>query len=43
MMRPAVNISLQNNRADTPKFAGANPRGIRITAMMDGADFAEPI
>lgn len=39
IMRPAVNITLELNRAEAPKFAGANLRGIRMTAMMDGADF----
>jgi uncharacterized protein YjbI with pentapeptide repeats len=39
MMRPAVNVSLDRNSAEAPKFAGAKLRGIRMTAMMDGADF----
>lgn len=39
ILRPAVNVSLDRNRAEAPKFAGANLRGIRMTAMMDGADF----
>ncbi|MGL4396756.1 MAG: pentapeptide repeat-containing protein [Hyphomicrobium sp.] len=39
VMRPSVNISLERNKEDAPKFAGANLRHIRITAMMDGADF----
>lgn len=39
LLRPSVNIMLDKNRADAPKFAGANLRGIRLTAMMDGADF----
>ncbi len=39
LMRPSINISLDRNRADAPKFAGANLRAIRLTAMMDGADF----
>jgi uncharacterized protein YjbI with pentapeptide repeats len=39
MLRPDVNISLESNASEAPKFSGANLRGIRITAMMDGGDF----
>lgn len=39
LMRPSVNTQLGINSADAPKFAGANLRYIRLTAMMDGADF----
>lgn len=39
LMRPSIYTSLYGNREDAPKFAGANLRGIRMTAMMDGADF----
>ncbi len=39
LMRPSVNTTLGSNSQDAPKFAGANLRHIRITAMMDGADF----
>ncbi len=39
LLRPSVNVALDRNPRDAPKFAGANLRGIRITAMMDGADF----
>lgn len=39
MMRPSINIALDRNRSEAPKFAGANLKGIRLTAMMDGADF----
>ncbi len=39
ILRPAINISLEQNRSDAPKFPGANLRGARITAMMDGVDF----
>ncbi len=40
LMRPSVNTTLESNSQDAPKFAGANLRHIRITAMMDGADFS---
>ncbi len=39
IMRPSVYTTLDANREEAPKFSGANLRGIRITAMMDGADF----
>jgi uncharacterized protein YjbI with pentapeptide repeats len=39
MLRPSVNTQLGVNSANAPKFAGANLRHVRITAMMDGADF----
>ena len=39
LMRPSVYTSLYANRDEAPKFAGANLRGIRMTAMMDGVDF----
>lgn len=39
IMRPSVNTELGVNSANAPKFAGANLRYIRLTAMMDGADF----
>jgi uncharacterized protein YjbI with pentapeptide repeats len=39
IMRPSVYTSLYANRDEAPKFSGANLKGIRITAMMDGADF----
>lgn len=39
VLRPAVNTTLGINSADAPKFAGANLRYVRMTAMMDGADF----
>lgn len=39
MLRPSVYTRLGINSAKAPKFAGANLRHIRLTAMMDGADF----
>ena len=39
LMRPSVNTTLGVNSLEAPKFAGANLRFIRLTAMMDGADF----
>ena len=39
LQRPSVNVTLDSNKAEAPKFAGANLRGIRMTAMMDGGDF----
>ncbi len=39
MLRPSVYTRLGINSASAPKFAGANLRHIRLTAMMDGADF----
>jgi uncharacterized protein YjbI with pentapeptide repeats len=39
LMRPSIYTSLYANRDEAPKFAGANLRAIRMTAMMDGADF----
>ncbi|NOT71710.1 MAG: pentapeptide repeat-containing protein [Hyphomicrobium sp.] len=39
LLRPSINVALDRNPRDAPKFAGANLRGARITAMMDGADF----
>ena len=39
MLRPSVHVALDRNPRDAPRFAGANLRGIRITAMMDGVDF----
>jgi uncharacterized protein YjbI with pentapeptide repeats len=39
IMRPSVYTTLYGNRQEAPKFSGAKLRGIRITAMMDGADF----
>ncbi len=39
LLRPSINVALDRNPRDAPKFADANLRGIRIAAMMDGADF----
>lgn len=39
MLRPSIHVALDSNPGDAPRFAGANLRGIRITAMMDGVDF----
>lgn len=39
VMRPSVYTTLYANKDEAPKFAGANMRGLRMTAMMDGADF----
>lgn len=39
MLRPSVYTRLGINSGKAPKFAGANLRHIRLTAMMDGADF----
>lgn len=39
LLRPSINVALDRNPRDAPKFAGANLRSVRITAMMDGADF----
>ena len=39
LMRPSVYTTLYANKDEAPKFAGANMRGLRMTAMMDGADF----
>lgn len=39
MLRPSIYTRLGINSANAPKFAGANLRHVRLTAMMDGADF----
>ena len=39
LMRPSLYTSLYSDREEAPKFAGANLRGVRMTAMMDGVDF----
>ena len=39
IMRPSIYTTLDGNRDEAPKFSGANLHGVRITAMMDGADF----
>lgn len=39
LLRPSVNTELGVNSSNAPKFAGANLRYVRLTAMMDGADF----
>lgn len=37
-MRPSIYTTLEKNSGEAPKFAGANLRNVRLTAMMDGAD-----
>ena len=39
IMKPSVFSSVSFDHADAPKFNGANLRGARIAARMDGADF----
>jgi uncharacterized protein YjbI with pentapeptide repeats len=38
-MRPSVSTSLDYDISETPKFAGADMRGMRMTSKMIGADF----
>ena len=38
-MRPSVSTSLDYDAAESPKFAGADMRNVRMTAKMVGADF----
>ena len=39
IMRPSVSTSLDYDAAESPKFAGADMRNVRMTAKMIGADF----
>ena len=39
LLKPSVFSSMNFDRADVPKFTGANLKSVRITARMDGADF----
>ncbi|MEQ1697751.1 MAG: pentapeptide repeat-containing protein [Hyphomicrobiaceae bacterium] len=39
IMRPSVSTSLDYDIAESPKFAGADMRNVRMTAKMVGADF----
>ena len=39
ILKPSVFSSMKFDRADAPKFTGANLRSVRIIARMDGTDF----